>query len=79
MKFWAEFQKWIYNAIRDKDIGRRSNEMKKNGKGERRNNMNKEDLLWTLRLVLITNSFTATITATILFGVFKVILIATGN
>ncbi|CUB22214.1 hypothetical protein BN2127_JRS9_03976 [Bacillus subtilis] len=49
--------------------------MEKFSKGERGNNMNKEELLWMLRLVLITNSFTATI----LFGVFKVILIATGN
>lgn len=55
--------------------GRRLNGMEKISKGERRNNMNKEELLWMLRLVLITNSFTATI----LFGMFKVILIATGN
>ncbi|MEC1666392.1 hypothetical protein [Bacillus mojavensis] len=49
--------------------------MEKFSKGERRNIMNKEDLLLTLKLVLITNTFTATL----LFGVFKVILIATGN
>lgn len=47
--------------------------MEKISKGERRNIMNKEDLLLTLKLVLITNTFTATL----LFGVFKVILIAT--
>ncbi len=55
--------------------GRRLNGLGKISKGERRNIMNKEELLWMLRLILITNSFTATI----LFGVFKVILIATGN
>ncbi len=37
--------------------------------------MNKEDLLWTVKLILVTNTFTVTL----LCAVFKLILIAKGN